>query len=199
MTPAIVPDIACPLDDPAARAAWDRYAAKLPQALVPLPAGDAAELRTELLGHLADSVAAGNGGEAARMTAAIARLGEPAEYLQPLLAERLIAAGSRRFDPVLLVAGMRIDLRRGVRAAALAVLAAIVLVVTLALAAMAVLSPLLPLNVGLLDYADGTRMFGISSVAGVRELLGWRRVPIGVAGALIGWRAITRLFIILRR
>lgn len=91
MTPAFV--------DPAAERLWRAYFADVDRIIARSGPG-AEDLREDLRDHLAESYSSeGNGAEVDRLQAAINRLGRPADYLHPLLADELLMHGSRTYHP----------------------------------------------------------------------------------------------------
>ena len=75
------------LTDANARAAMAAYFAKVDRALAPLSRTEAEELKAELEAHALDAFA-----EASDVNAALAQLGDPDEFLDDLVADRMRAA-----------------------------------------------------------------------------------------------------------
>lgn len=173
--------------DTAAAALRADYLNRLDQALARVPHDLAADLRIELAGHL-DAVAGGGGASPAEaMQAAIARLGDPEQFLAELIADDQVREASRGFAPAPLLRSLTrraaVGGWRGLVAAGLL----LTVIAAIALVLVGVLSPFFPHHVGLLEFADGRTTFGITSEAAARERLGLWRLPIGVAGGVMVW------------
>ena len=180
--------------EPAAERLWHDYFIDVDRIIARAGSG-ADDLRNDLRAHLADSYGDGDlqGSETHRLEVAIARLGSPADYLHPLLADVLLAQGSRTYDPVPIARGLYHAIRaRSSRALAgtgfalgyllLAIFTAIVL-----------LKPLWADHVGLFRNANGTVSFGIvAQTEGSRELLGLWIMPIALTVALLLYVVLTR-------
>lgn len=180
-----------PLTDPAARRRWDSYFAEVDRLLARV---DAAELRADLESHVVDSLAAAPvGSERERLDGALARLGRPIDYLRPLLADELIARGTRTYSPVTIARGLANALLAGSRRTVLALAFGLGYLLLALFVVMAVLKPLWGEHVGLFRRADGTISAGIvAAPMGGRELLGWWAIPIALALAALLYVALTR-------
>lgn len=179
--------------DPAARRRWDDYFADVERLLVRAGA-DAAELRSDLEAHVADSMAAASGGsELERLNVALSRLGQPAAYLHPLLADQLIERGTRTYSPVTIARGLSQSILAGSRRAVIALGFGIGYLLLAIFAAIAILKPLLGEHVGVFRNADGTVGAGIISRAdGAQELLGWWSIPVALLLAAVLYIGLTK-------
>lgn len=178
----------------AARHAWNGYFAEVDR-LLRRAGDDAAELRADLAAHLADSFAAGDPAtpEATRLDDSIRRLGRPAEYLRPLIADELLDRGTRSFNPVPLARGLYYSIGHGAARTMAALGFGLGYLLLAAFAAMVLLKPLWGDHVGLFRRPDGTVSFGIvADPAGARELLGFWIVPIALAVAALLYVVLTR-------
>lgn len=178
-------------DEPAARRRWDAYFAEVERLLA--QAGPAAAgLRGELEAHVAESMRVGSeGDEAARLEGALARLGRPAEYLEPLIAEALIAEGTR--SSALVARELGRAALTGARRGGTALAFGLGYLLLAIFAAMAVLKPFRSDGVGLFRLPDGAYAAGIVAPSpGAQELLGWWTVPLALAVALLLYAALTR-------
>lgn len=191
MTPAFT--------DPAARLCWDAYFAKVGH-LLSRAGADAAELRGELEAHVADSMAAGSGdSELGRLGLALSRLGEPAHYLRPLIADQLIERGTRSYSPSTIARGLSHSVLSGSRRTAIALGFGLGYLLLAIFAGMAILKPLWGEHVGLFRNADGTVSAGIvARAAGSQELLGWWSIPIALLLTGLLYIALTKGLRVLR-
>lgn len=176
------------ITDPSAAALRADYLHRLEAGLAQLPPAMAVDLRAELTEHLDQLAASGPGDPTTAMRSAIGRLGDPQQFLGELIADEAVrgAVRSRAPGPLLYRLLQRAVIGGRRRLAAAALLAAFVAALVVML--IGLLSPFFPLNVGLLDYADGRTTFGISGEAAAHERLGLWRVPIGVLGGLALWQ-----------
>lgn len=109
-----------------------------------------------------------------RLDAALSRLGQPIDYLRPLLADELIDRGTRTYSPVMIARGLSHEIMAGSRRAAIGLAFGLGYLLLAILTGMALLKPLWGEYVGVFRDADGTISAGIVAGSdGARELLGW--------------------------
>lgn len=179
--------------DPAARHRWNTYFSEVDD-LLSRAGADAAELRDDLEAHVADSMAASSGGsEMERLDAALSRLGQPIDYLRPLLADELIERGTRTYSPVTIARGISYAVMAGSSRAATALIFGIGYLSLAIFTGMAVLKPLWGEHVGVFRNPDGTISAGIvARTDGARELLGWWSIPIALLLAALLYVMLTK-------
>lgn len=176
-----------------ARALWDAYVAEVDR-LVVLIGPEAAELAEDLRMHLADSFASeGEGSETERLRRAINRLGRPADFLRPMLADELIERGTARYSAPLISRGLYHAIRSGSDRAVRAGLFALGYLLLAIFAAMSLLKPFFADHIGLIRGADGSLTFGIVSEGGGQELLGLWSVPLTLTLCALLYLLLTRL------
>jgi len=184
-----------PFNDPAAARTWRDYFAEVERRLVGIDEEDRAELRSDLETHLADSFAAESEerGEADRLASAIRRLGRPADYLRPVLADQLLARGTRTYNPTPIARGLYHSLKLGSTRAATAVGFAFGYIALAIFALMALLKPFWGDHVGLFREPNGTISFGIvGNSSGGEELLGFWIIPISLFVVAVLYIILTR-------
>lgn len=178
----------------AATRQWDTYFNEVDRLLGHI-GEDGFGLRDELETHLVDSFAAGDSqqSESARLQTAMNRLGAPADYLRPLLADELLDRGTRTYQPVPIAIGLYHSVRSGSSRAVTGAAFALGYLLLTAFAAMALLKPLWGNHVGLFRQSDGAVSFGIvADTAGARELLGFWIIPIALAMTALLYIVLTR-------
>lgn len=180
-------------NDPAAARAWRDYFAEVDQLLASVNAVDRAELRADLETHLVDSFAESDGGEADRLASAMRRLGRPADYLRPVIAEQLLEQGTRSYAPAPIARGLYHSLKLGSTRAVVAAGFALGYTMLAIFAAMALLKPVWGDHVGLFREPDGRVSFGIvANASGASELLGLWIIPIALLLTALLYVILTR-------
>ena len=180
------------------RALWNDYTAEVDR-LVALIGPEAAELGDDLRVHLADSFASENavdedaGSERARLQRAIDRLGRPADFLRPMLADQLIERGTAIYSAPLISRGLYHSIRSGSGLALRACLFAFGYLLLAIFAVMSLFKPFFAENIGLIRSADGSLNFGIVSQGGGQELLGLWSVPLTLGLCVLLYVLLTRL------
>lgn len=178
--------------DPAARALWNDYVAQVDR-MVALIGPEAAELSEDLRAHLADSFASDtSSSEVDRLRRAIDRLGQPSEFLRPMLADELIERGARTYDPSLITRGLYHTVRSGSRRAFSAMAFAAGYIVLATFAAMTLLKPFFGNHVGLIRSPNGSLTFGLVTDGGGEELLGLWSIPLTLALCALLYVLLTR-------
>lgn len=189
----MIADFAPAFTQAEARAMWADYVAETDR-IVALIGPDAVELADDLRMHLADSFGSeSDGREAERLQRAIDRLGRPADFLRPMLADELIKRGTSRYSAPLISRGLYHTIRSGSGRALRASLFALGYLLLAIFAAMTVLKPFFGDNAGLIRGADGSLTFGITSTGGGQELLGLWSVPLTLTLCLLLYILLTRL------
>ena len=190
MMPAFAPVFA----DNEALVLWNAYFAEVDR-LVGLIGPGAAELADDLRAHLADSFASeeGLGCEAERLQRAIDRLGRPADFLRPMLADELIDRGTASGSMPLISRGLYHAIRSGSGRALRAAVFAFGYLLLGIFAVMSVLKPFFGNHIGLIRGADGSLTFGMVSQDGGQELLGFWSVPLTLALCALLYAILTRM------
>jgi hypothetical protein len=173
---------------------WQSYMAEVDAALKPI-GDDAAEMRRDLAEHLSDSFATGDPAtpEVRRLQEAIDRLGRPADYLRPLIADAWVERGTRSYSPVDLSRGLFHIIREGSRRALIGLSFALGYTLLAVFAVMALLKPVWGDNVGLFRGPGGKMHFGIASdTTGSEELLGLWMIPLALLLAACLYVLLTR-------
>jgi hypothetical protein len=179
--------------DPRARRAWRLYFLKAEAVLTPLSASVRRELIDDLKAHVADILANEQlaGDEPVRLAAALQRVGDPKEFLAPLLAEAVFRAPPQHGSLAMTYRTLSLYAGRGaaymVRAVGLVLAAAAGVSVAIA----ALNSLIRPDRAGLFFVEPDTyqlRILGLSPGAGEQLLAPWMAVLlIGLGIALIAW------------
>ncbi|MBS0984544.1 hypothetical protein [Gluconobacter cerinus] len=168
--------------DPAANRLWEDYFVRVNRLL------------TDLEAHVADSlIANAQGTEMERLQSALARLGQPEEYLRPLLADDLINRGMRTYAPLTIIRGLFHALLTGSRRAATACGFSLGYLCLAIFVAIAVLKPVWRDHVGVFQGENGKIRAGIFSLSGSdHDMLGWWTTPIALLLAALVYMGLTK-------
>lgn len=175
--------------DAGARAELAAYFAKVDRLLAPLPEETAAETRGELEAHAVDLFT-----EEGSAAAALARLGDPVDFLPDLVAEKLRSRAARSFSPVHVLAALATSARAGISGLVLSTLAG----AGYALAALALLMGtarfLGQKSTGVFRLEDGRYFVGFGETLGGTDVLGLWFVPLAYAAAAALYLILTLAF-----
>jgi len=119
--------------------------------------------------------------EVDRFLNALEKLGEPDEFLKPIVADKLLLNASQTLSPKSLILGLIFNFYAGIRRAIITLILGIGYLLLIAFALMTILKPFFPENVGLFRKPDGSKIFGIDTdMPGAQDLLGYWLIPIGL-------------------
>lgn len=169
------------LADAGARAELAAYFAKVDRLLAPLPEETAAETRGELEAHAVDLFT-----EEGSAAAALARLGDPEDFLPDLVAEKLRCRAARSFLPAHVFAALSSSARTGASGLILSTIAGAGYVIAALALAMGTARLLGQETTGVFCLEDGRHFIGFGETLGGTDVLGLWFVPLayGVAAAL---------------
>lgn len=181
--------------DARARRAWGLYFLKAEAVLSPVATPVRRELLDDLKAHVQDILAneKAEGDELARLNAALERVGNPKEFLAPLIADAVFKLPPQQRNIGMAYRTLRLYAARGttylLRSLALATVAATGVVTTLA----ALNSLLRPDRAGLFQISGDewqVRVMGFGEAAGEQMLAPWMALVLIAAGlAILVWTA----------
>jgi hypothetical protein len=177
------------LADPAARAAFGAYFAKVERLLAPLPDTAANEVRQELELHALDLMA-----EEGRADAALARLGAPEDFLPDLVAERLRLRAAKSFAPLHIFSAIASSARTGLAGLLVSTLAGIGYALAALALAMGATRLVAPETTGLFRLEDGRLFLGFGENLGGSDVLGVWFAPLAFAVAASLYLILTLAF-----
>ena len=182
------------LRDPEADRVWREYFENVTSHARYLSAHDRAELILELEDHARSSLRATGKSDADHVRVALRELGDPAEYLRPIIAYELLARAGSSLNPVPLVKGLTLLVGQTFRTSLWALTALFGYTLLAIFVAMALGKGVFPGHIGFFVFPDGSTLFGIGrDTGGAKEMLGWWSVPIALAGALLLYVFLTRI------
>ena len=181
---------------------WTGYFKRVKRILKSLPQAVREELLLELEGHLAESFDQSPGDrEPDRLQAALESIGDPEEFLRPLMADRLLEDASRTFSPRTILLAAVYNLSLGV----FRFVMACVLGFGYLLAFMLVLSGLAkivdPVHSGLFIKSNGIPVMGIVDNPELysKNLFGLWYIPLSIAAAVLLYIGLTKCWRLLLR
>ncbi len=181
---------------PEALAIWDRFFGRIKTICRPLPDDAQRELILELEDHLYESFRAQPGeSEVEKLAIAIENMGDPDEFVRPLVADHQLAAAGRTMDPRSVFLGLLYNTSRGAKAVAASFLYGLGYLLSLGFLLVAIGKPFSPDRVGLFARSGGGLVMGIldQPPAGSTELLGYWIIPVGIVLSVVIYWTLTRL------
>ena len=165
---------------------WRDYFERVGRNIRGLKVDQRKELLMELQGHLYESYENGSAdNEVENLLNAIESLGAPEDYLKPMITRELIEHGNRSFSPIAIIKGLYFNLFENLRTAAISITLGVGYLVATVFTVLAILKLFYPRQVGYFVGADGEIAFGFMiDPAGMREILGYWIVPLGLGAAI---------------
>jgi hypothetical protein len=163
---------------------WDSYCDQVLKASRPLNEHDRQALLLEIKDHVYTSFQHQQGPrETARLTAAIEKIGDPGEFVRPMMTDLLIADAARTMNPRSVISGLYFNFSPGIKAFISSLLFGTGYLLSLGFLMVAIIKPFTPERVGLFAYAKGGYTLGILDTipAGTTELLGYWVIPLALA------------------
>lgn len=188
--------------DPRTESRIESYLANLRRYLRELPPEEATDILLEIRSHIIDRAEAAGDLSDERVVQILQALGRPEEIGPLYESEAMINRARVSFSPFLI---LRTTLRWGMRSAlgfAVFLVGLFGYCLSFGLLACAILKPIVPQNVGLWLRPNGLFTFGVIfgvSHEGMRELLGWWMIPVGIVGSAVFLVVTTRLLRVLLR
>lgn len=177
------------LTDPKARAAFAAYFTKVDRALAPLPRASADEVKRELEQHALDALS-----ETQDPVAALARLGDPDEFLSDLVAGKLRERAARTYSPADVIVALARSAGSGVAGLLAATLTGLGYVVAALALAMGVTRLFDEDGAGVYRLADGRIFIGFGETLGGADMLGFWFSPIAIAAGACLYLVLTWVF-----
>lgn len=181
---------------------WKQYLHRVNRCSKALGPEEQEELLLEIQDHLLESFKQETGeSEAHRLLDAIAKIGEPEDFIKPIVADKLLVKASKTYNPKTIVTGLFYYLSISAKHFLLALLFSLGYVTAFIAGVMALLKPFFPNNVGLILYEGGDFVLGVDvdTTGAVGEVLGYWVIPIGLTAALLIYLGLTRLLSVLRK
>lgn len=183
------------LSDPNAARIWRDYFARVETMLQPLDADQRLETVRELKSHVFEHLQQLEGqNEVSNLLDAIEKLGQPEEFLKPVVAGKLLDAATRSYNPRKLFSGLMYKRRLSLGHAVLSLLFAIGYFFLFLFLLIAVFKIPFPDSVGLFQSGPGDYVLGIpGNTTGMTDLLGLWTVPVALLITGILYVGLTKL------
>ncbi|MCP4901004.1 MAG: hypothetical protein GY906_28885 [bacterium] len=166
-----------------------------------LPQAERDDIRLEIASHLSDSVEQqDSSNETDRLRLAIGKLGDPEEFVRPMVADRLLTVGGRSMNPRAIAVAVYYSLYGGIRTTVLAIVVGLGYALSFTFAAMALGKILFPGHVGLFLNDDGPFILGgtLHPEAVTPEVLGWWIVPLATMTSIILYVGLSKALRLLK-
>jgi len=194
-------NVQVPFQDKITIKIWDQFFKNLDRKMKALRPDQKKELKLEIQDHLLASFQMEKAkDEAERLLNAIDLLGDPEEFIRPLLADKLLTRAAKTLSPKAAFKGLYYHIFGGVKGLVLSFFFGIGYVIVFILAVMALLKPFFPKNVGVLIQEEGGLVVGIlANSKNVKiDVFGYWIIPLGLILAVILYIALTKLLRLLR-
>jgi hypothetical protein len=180
---------------------WDQYFRRVNRFSRILDKDQQKELQLEIQDHLYESFNQETGdSEAVRLLNAIDKIGDPEEYIKPMVAYMLLSSASRTLNPKTIIKGLYYNIFEGIKHLFVSLFYVVGYLTAITFGSMAILKLFFPKNVGFFIYKSGGYAFGvIGDPINVRtEILGYWIIPIGIVLSLLLYFSLTRSLRVLK-
>jgi len=179
---------------------WNNYFKKADQLLKPLDSENKIDILSELKGHLFEKITAeGNDITPEKMIDAIEAIGEPEEFLKPLIADKLLLDAANSLNPKRVWLSLVYNLKVSAKKATISGVFFIGYLLIIVFLAMVLSKLFIPDNVGLFISENRGIQFGIiSDIEGFTEILGYWIIPIAVIISVILYVVLTKLMKVIK-
>jgi len=181
---------------PEAQAIWDRFFARIGAICRPLPDEHRREFSLELEDHLYESFNRQEGAsEVERLAIAIEKMGDPEEFVKPMVADYQLATAGRTLNPRSVYLGLLFNMSRGVKAVVVSFLYGLGYMLSLGFLFVAIGKPFSPERIGFFAHDGGGFSLGIldQPPAGATELLGYGVIPLCIVLSVTLYLTLTKL------
>ena len=189
------------LEDPVSLKIWSQYFRRISRILWPMDPEQREDLTLEIQTHVLESMAQEKeGGEPERLLNALEKLGEPEQFLRPLMADKMLGKAARTLSPGAVLKGLYLAVYKGVRVALFSLLFVIGYAAALTFGMVALLKPIIPRHAGIFFSPEGGLAAGIlgGNTQGYRDILGYWVIPISLMLAVLLYVGLTKLLRLLR-
>jgi uncharacterized membrane protein len=189
------------LSDSVAIKIWHQYFRRVKRCAKPLKSNQQEELILEIQDHLLESFKQETGDkEAEKLLNAIDKLGDPEEYLRPMIADRLLSSASSTLNPKTVFKGLYYDLFGNIKSFLLSLAFSLGYLTAFVFAVLSILKIFFPDNIGFFINETGGVLIGIIGGESLKtDILGYWDVPLGLLVSLIIYLVLTRNLKVVKR
>ena len=183
-------------NDDVARKIWNNYFKRVDKSMRSIQKTKREELKLEIQGHLLESMEdASTDSDSSKLMDAIDRLGEPEDFIKPMIADKLLLDASKTFNPRNVFMGLFFNLHSSIKRAVLTMIISLGYCFLFCIAVMTIMKIIIPSHVGVfLPENGGITTVGILVNPGPhKEILGFWTIPIGVVCTALLYTGLTRL------
>ena len=159
------------------------------------------ELKLEIQDHLYESFSRETGeSEAERLLNAIDKIGDPEEYIKPMVAERLLMDASQTFNPKMIAQGLYYHFWGSLKNFLFSIIFFLGYSIVLILGLLTILKIICPRYVGIFLHDNGGYSFGFDANSmNTTEVLGYWFIPIGAVLSILLYLGLTKLLKVLKK
>jgi uncharacterized membrane protein len=189
------------LSETVAKKIWHQYFRRVKRCARPLKSHQQEELILEIQDHLLESFKQKTGNnEAEKLLNAIDKLGDPEEYLRPMIADLLLSSASSTLNPKTVFKGLYYDLFGNVKSFLLSLAFSLGYLAAFVFAVLSILKIFFPDNIGFFINETGGILIGIIGGESLKtDILGFWNVPLGLLVSLIIYLVLTRNLKVVKR
>jgi hypothetical protein len=189
--------------DETARKIWNQYFRRISRLAAVLPAEQQDDLKKEIQDHLYESFnQEGGDKEAERLLNVIEKIGEPEQYIKPMVADRLLHSASRTFNPVMIIKGLYYNMFGNLKQFFLTLAFSFGYLMAFFFGLLAVLEIFFPHNVGIFLSRDGVPAVGVimNEPEYVKaDVLGYWSIVIEIVLSFLLFFALTRKLKVIKK
>lgn len=189
------------LSNTVAKKIWHQYFRRVKRCAKPLKSNQQEELILEIQDHLFESLKQETGNnEAEKLLNAIDKLGDPEEYLRPIIADRLLSSASSTLNPKTIFKGLYYHLFGDIKNFLLSLAFSLGYFTAFIFAVLSIFKIFFPDNIGFFINENGGILIGIIGGESLKtDILGYWDVPLGLLVSLIIYLVLTRNLKVVRK
>lgn len=189
--------------DKVAKKIWNHYFRRVSRCSAALAPEQQEDLKLEIQDHVYESFNREKGdSEAERLLSVIEKIGDPEEYIKPMVADRLLSSASRTFNPRTIFKGLYYNMYGNIKQFLLSLTFSFGYLMAFFFGLLAVLEIFFPNNVGIFLSPDGTPAIGVimNEPEYVKsDVLGYWSIAIEIVFALLLYLGLTRKLKVIKK
>jgi len=180
---------------------WHQYFRRVKRCAKPLKSHQQEELILEIQDHLLESFKQETGNnEPEKLLNAIDKLGDPEEYLRPMIADRLLSSASSTLNPKTVFKGLYYDLFGDIKSFLISLAFSLGYLAAFIFAVLSIFKIFFPDNIGFFINENGGILIGIIGGEPLKkDILGYWDVPLGLLVSSLIYLVLTRNLKVVKR